>query len=73
MPFPSFDEFYESIQGEQMQSLLAQCVASESIEFQPFTNEGISVYTGTVLRMSMRISIKLLEYYHDWLSQQMLL
>ena len=73
MPFPSFEEFYESIQGEQMQSLIAQCVASESIEFQPFTSEGMTLYTGTVLRMSMKISIKLLAYYHDWLSQQMLL
>ena len=72
MPFPSFDEFYESIQGDQMQSLIVQCIASERFEFQPLTSEGISLYTGAVLRMSMRISIKLLEYYHDWIFQQML-
>lgn len=72
MPFPSFDEFYETIQGERMQALIAQCVASEPLEFRPFTNEGMTAYTGAVLGMSMRISIKLLEYYHDWLADQFL-
>lgn len=73
MPLPSFDDFYNSIQGEQMDSIIAQCVAQESLSFNPLTSEGINQYTGLVLSMSMRISIKLMEYYHDWLSEQLLL
>ena len=72
MPFPSFDEFYETIQGERMQALLAQCCDSVQISFNPLTNEGLNAYTSAVIGMSMRISIKLLEYYHDWLADQFL-
>lgn len=71
MNLPSFDEFYESLEGERMESIMAQCVCPEQLAFNPLTNEGMNIYTGTVLRMSMRISIKLMEYYHDWLSEQL--